>query len=66
MFRLDRDKGGVELIFIHVVRNVSLLLGKWWSKFYSNEGNLWRQLILQKYYKGRESLGLAGNRRCAK
>lgn len=47
---LDEGKGGLGVSDVSS-SNISLL-GKWWDKFYSNEKNLWKQIILHKYYKG--------------
>lgn len=47
---MSKNRGGLEVPNVYL-RNITLL-GKWWSKLYSNEGNLWKQIILNKYYSG--------------
>lgn len=47
---MSKNTGGLGVPNIFLYNTA--LLGKWWSKYYAKENNLWKQIVLHKYYNG--------------
>lgn len=53
---LDKELGGLGLPVLKN-RNIALL-AKWWWRFGSEDSALWKDVVIAKYYNGRNQLGI--------
>ncbi|GKV32374.1 hypothetical protein SLEP1_g40985 [Rubroshorea leprosula] len=58
---LGKDKGGLGAHNLRI-RNLTLL-GKWWARFEDEEGGLWKKVVMEKYYRGRDAIGVESVRK---